>query len=772
MRKIFTTALLLPVFAALHAQNSNVQHKSGTTAKSQTGNTGSKVTLHTGNTICVLDIDGDGDYDYLDGNISFNDLQLLINGKADYNRPLDTVISQDTTWQSGGHSFYMPQWPAAFYLDYDQDGKKDILVAPNAENSSENYKCLAWYRNTGTTTAPVFTWQGDSLLTNQMIDAGTGSTPLLYDYNKDGKPDLFIGSEGYFQSNGTLVSSISYYLNTSTAGNPSFTLQTTNFLNMQAQGFRGARLAVGDLDKDGKDDLVVGHADGTVSFYHNSAASQSVQPVWGLTQLKMWTTPNNDTINVQSYAAPFIYDIDKDSYPDMIVGCFNGRIFYYRNTGGTTGTVQLTLASSSMGNIKADPATSLAGNSVPFIGKMDASQNDYLLLGSTSGILYRYDGFQNGSGTFNLIDSGYAQIHIPAGFTAPAIADIDGDGRYEMILGNRLGGLLLYKAAASSSAVPYYTEDSSIHVYASNREKVLAWCGGINNPQPALADLDHDGKNDLIIFESSYPPQVKTFKNFGAAGNPDYRYAPSYVSNFPAVSGFLKMVDYNRDDIPDLETNGGGIFSLYRGRYNAQNQLQFDFYKKLFYFWQGSGWINAYVSPADVPDIVDIDNDGDLDFLAYSNYGTIISYYKNLQVEDSLPTDSVRVCLQDNCWGKSYQTFNRTQIVNYVCDPTGTTCPASHVAVNNIQLQHFSCNVYPNPASEMLNIDWNGLLSGSEPVTVSLYTATGQKILSASSEAGQGRIALSLKPVASSGMYICIVESSGSKIIRRISIIK
>ncbi|RYZ21040.1 MAG: VCBS repeat-containing protein, partial [Sphingobacteriales bacterium] len=199
-----------------------------------------KTTLHTGNTLCFFDADNDNDKDYLNGNISFSDIQYLRNGKADYSWPRDTIVSQDTTWQSGGHPFHMSSWPSAFWIDYDQDGKKDIVLTPHAENASENYKCVAWYRNTGTTGNPVYTYQGDSLLSNRTIDMGTGAYPMLYDYNKDGKLDLFVGGDGYYQSTGNLQASIKYYRNTSTTGQPSFTLEDDDFLAIKAEMVRGA----------------------------------------------------------------------------------------------------------------------------------------------------------------------------------------------------------------------------------------------------------------------------------------------------------------------------------------------------------------------------------------------------------------------------------------------------------------------------------------------------------------------------------------------------
>jgi len=111
-----------------------------------------------------------------------------------------------------------------------------------------------------------------------MIDIGTAAYPMLFDYNKDGKPDLFIGSDGYYQNNHILRSRISYYQNTSTPGNPSFTLQTDDFLSLNALNFQGAAPATGDIDNDGIADLVIGRTNGTLSYFKNIAASDAAPP--------------------------------------------------------------------------------------------------------------------------------------------------------------------------------------------------------------------------------------------------------------------------------------------------------------------------------------------------------------------------------------------------------------------------------------------------------------------------------------------------------------
>ncbi len=435
---------------------------------------------HTGNTLCAVDIDGDGDADLLNGNLAFNDIQLLINGKAQSTNGIDSFVSQDTLWQ-----FYNnPTWPAAFNLDIDDDGDKDILITPHADGFSDNYKTIALYRNTGSVNSPVFTFQSDSFLVDKTIDAGTASRPLFYDYDKDGKPDLFVGSDGYFQ-NGTLRSRISYYRNTSTVGNRSFDFQTDDFVNFSSLMLRGSSPAIGDLDGDGKDDLVLGQANGQLTMYTNTAASNTVQPIWANPAVSIQHT-GGFPIDVGQAAAPVIYDIDKDGRPDLLIGNLTGYLVYYRNITTTPGVLQLEFVNSQLGDVKADPNVSYIGYCTPYIGKMDNTGIEYIVTGSESGRIYRFTGFQTGDTTipYPMIDSAYSWISLVGVRTSPAIADIDGDGMYEMAIGNEYGGLFLFyqwvNASVDNTAAHAAIVDLNVYPNPANDHIDISWNAMVN----------------------------------------------------------------------------------------------------------------------------------------------------------------------------------------------------------------------------------------------------------------------------------------------------
>ena len=473
-----------------------------------------KVT-HSGNTPCLFDWDMDGDYDYLDGSVSFDEMTFLKNGRIEKGGGPDSAIAQDTMWQSGGKRISISIFPAAFNVDIDQDGKKDLLIAPNLPGAyTENYRSIWFYKNYTTPGVPDWRFQTDTLFTDKIIDLGSTAHPMFFDYNKDGKTDMFVGSDGYYVGSGVSRSRMSYYMNTGTSASPSFTLQTSDFMGLDASGFKGIAPAFGDIDGDTVSDLVIGHADGTLSYYKNAADSDNAVPDWRLEQLYL-TDINGDTINAGGYAAPFIYDVDKDGMKDLIIGNVLGYLQYYQNVSTVPGAASLKLINEHLGGVQVDSPRTYSCYSTPFIGKIDSTGIEYLLVGSGSGAIYRYTGFQSGDTTarYTMLDAHYAyidttySIFATPGYgvydalnTSPAVADVNNDSINYMVVGNSKGGLELYRRKIyypkdEKTIVESAVERALVHVYPNPADEMLnvSW-EGVLNPRVAVCLVSMAGQ--------------------------------------------------------------------------------------------------------------------------------------------------------------------------------------------------------------------------------------------------------------------------------------
>jgi hypothetical protein len=301
------------------------------------------------------------------------------------------------------------------------------------------------------------------------------------------------------------------YKNTSSSGTASFTLDTKDFAGMSVHSFDGAAPAAGDIDHDGKADLILGHTNGTLSYFKNMAASESVQPDWQPNQLVLKDIDGN-TINVGGNAAPFIYDIDKDGKKDLIIGNIYGYVQFYHNESTTPGVIKLKLTNNKLGKAKSDPTQNFGNYSAPFIGKLDPSGTEFLLMGSNSGNLYQYTGFQTGDTTalYSLVDGRYSYIDSTLSLynhpattygrygnrrSTVAVGDIDGSGSYSLIKGNVRGGLEFYKRKVYVAQVPPVYENCIVNLYPNPANEVLniSW-KGVSEDLIKVSIVDVSGK--------------------------------------------------------------------------------------------------------------------------------------------------------------------------------------------------------------------------------------------------------------------------------------
>lgn len=383
---------------------------------------------HAGSALLALDMDGDADKDLLNGDILGPTLLYLENcGTPDS----AYVCSQDTMFPSYNVPANMADVAAPYYIDINNDSNNDLLVANFY--TGEDFSNVKMYRNTTNNTTNFFALQTDRFLSNEMIETGTGSHPVFFDMDLDGLNDLIIANDYYY--NGNLNQSrLAHYRNTGTALKAEYTLVNDNFLNLPSLNLRNVYPAFGDLDGDGDKDLILGENTGTLLYFQNiSIAGQPGSFVFSQSIYQ--------SIDVGDNATPQLIDVDRDGLLDLIIGERTGVLNYYRNTGTLFAPV-FNLVTQNFGGVNVLKVNTFAGYSAPAMFERNGSYE--LLVGSESGYLYHYTNIDgNLSGLFTLADSMFQNIYEPVRAT-PAIGDVDGDGKYDVIVGNLAGGCVLY----------------------------------------------------------------------------------------------------------------------------------------------------------------------------------------------------------------------------------------------------------------------------------------------------------------------------------------
>ena len=429
---------------------------------------------HAGSTLLAIDVDNDNDRDLILGDVSFNNLNLLINGGDNQNAiitSVDTAFPQNNlnTIAADIHIF-----PSAFYIDASNDGIKDLIVTSNMRNNSENFKSCWLYENSGTNINPNFNFIQKDFLQGSGLDFGENAHPTLFDLNKDGLLDLFIGNYGYHLPNGTPISKIAYYQNTGTLQSPEFTLITEDFegisnLNLNTTLNTPALNlfpSFGDLNYDSNEDLIIGDSDGKVHFLINNGGNFSIN------------TPNFENIDVGYFATPQIIDVNRDGLNDLIIGNKKGTISYFENMGTQTSPI-FNNEISNWGGIDVDSSLTQNGFSSPML--IDINGEYFLFVGSYSGKTYLYNNIDgNLNGTFTELNSINNNVW-EGGKNSVTVGDINNDNLVDLLIGNQSGGLALFKGDTSIyssnsndiNIINVFPNPSSDYIYINNPNKML-----------------------------------------------------------------------------------------------------------------------------------------------------------------------------------------------------------------------------------------------------------------------------------------------------------
>lgn len=395
---------------------------------------------HAGSTMLAIDIDNSGVMDLVLGDVAYNNLVLLINGGTEPNQN-SAMVSQDIAFPSNSLPANLYLFPAPFLVDVDFDGKKDLIVGANARNVSENETSILYYKNTGTNALPVFNYQTNAFLQNQMIDHGKGSIPVLFDVDSDGKKDLIVSNFFRYKNETEKESTMAWYKNTGTTTNPIYTFIDYDFLDFSQENY-GFRLVptFGDIDNDGLDEMIVGNEFGKLILFENNGTT-FVNPI------QNYTDNNSVVISVGTYSYPQLFDLNNDGLLDLVIGNKTGEIAYYQNV-GTANTPSFQLVTSLLGNIDLSGAEPDAYTAPHFIRKDDTT---FLFLGALDGKLHFYDDIDgNLTGGFHLVSNQLLNLDVEA-YSSFWVEDIDGDGFLNMFVGQDLGGLNHFEVDPNST---------------------------------------------------------------------------------------------------------------------------------------------------------------------------------------------------------------------------------------------------------------------------------------------------------------------------------
>lgn len=374
--------------------------------------------LHGASSIEFADVDDDSDLDLFWGDFFSKSIYVIENfGTAS----VPDMQRVSDIYPVNADSVYTSGFNMPRFADIDADGDLDLFVSvlydPTVPQS------LMFLQNNGTPqTANHQLITKDYLKT---LDVGNNSAPVFIDIDNDTDLDMFIGSLK------NPIGSIIFFENVGTSSSPDFLLVDSTYFNITSD--LSVTPSFGDIDNDGDYDLIMGRFNGKLALYLNSGTPGT--PIFS-TNVDL-QNHNGEVIDVGSNAVPFLVDVDNDTDLDLVVGGFNGKFNFYANTGSPL-TYEFTANSLYFDTLD------IGDNSTPFLFDYDENGTLDLFSGNRKGdfFYFRNDG-SNTVPIWTLVTNKLLPDNF-GGNTFPCFVDIDNDTDIDLLLGNVKGGLYLY----------------------------------------------------------------------------------------------------------------------------------------------------------------------------------------------------------------------------------------------------------------------------------------------------------------------------------------
>ncbi len=366
--------------------------------------------------------------------------------------------------------------------DIDGNGTKEIILGYNTQVSAVDH-----------TGAQLPGWP--QTIDPQNSGAHIQVSPTVADLDGDGSPEILAANDQnkvfIWNANGTLRS-----------GWPK-----------NLAGF-STNIAVDDLTGDGQKEIIIS-TNGSMRVCDTNGV---MLPGWPL--------------SIQALnGPPAIGDVDGDGQKEIVVATLNGPTNLYIIK--ANGVVMPNWPKA----INPQLAPNFIARSYPALGDLDGDGTMECVIGSANGLVYAFRA--NGSNI-----PGWPQATKAAAVNSPAIGDIDGDGVPEVVAGN---DRIIENGASANYLYAWHANGTILPNWPVKYDRQITG-SSFGYGAPALADLDQDGRADIIVTSDT---NANSFSPLNA-----YKFDGSKVPGFPKPTLEMGAFSTNTAAVADLDGDG------------------------------------------------------------------------------------------------------------------------------------------------------------------------------------------------------------------------
>ena len=508
--------------------------------------------------------------------------------------------------------------PKIQWLDWDGDGDIDLFLL-----DASGY--IRYLENKGNSSSPNF-----SLITASFNNIFCGSWFYFLDFDSDGDLDLM-------SQNNSDPDYINYFENYNGSFNGSIIISDINGAYVVSSSVMTPTFA--DIDNDGDADFFTGNVTGTLTYYENIGLSNGIPEFQFITNSwqDIYIVGGMRDDNRHGASAITFIDLDGDGDLDLSWGdYFQQSLYIIWNSGTLEEPIMLDVA---LEYPPVDPVFS-AGQNMPTFADLDGDGDEDLYVTVLSGaygnqLVNNFFYYENiGSGfksEFSYVTRSYLSMLDIFSNSSPELIDIDFDGDLDLFVSNQydlsespwVGKIFFFRNTGSNTS-PFFEEEST-SLLDENLGQMLS---------PEFGDLNGDGDIDLVV--GDFNGFIKYYENTSSGSNLSF----NYIENIPGI-------DLSGNSTPTLgDLDGDGDLDLLIGQLNGELIFYRNIGNNKSYNFELENFDDIMVDNNSSPELIDINQDGELDLILgsgnqgihiYINEGNSSNFIFNQSFEFEIP---------------------------------------------------------------------------------------------------------------------------------------